>query len=59
MERSIRCRFGVHTWRVRRDPGIEPYLACRRCGKAKLVDLRSGSVAQGTSDIMSSYRKKP
>ena len=59
MKRSLRCRVGVHSWTVRRDPGIEPYLACRRCGKAKLVDLRIGKVAEGTSDIMSSCRKRP
>ncbi|WP_107771292.1 hypothetical protein [Nocardioides sediminis] len=59
MERSLRCRVGVHTWKVRREPGVEPYLACRRCGKAKLVDLRGGTVARGTSDMIEGYRKKP
>jgi hypothetical protein len=58
MKRNVRCRVGYHTWRVRRDPGIEPYLGCRRCGKAKLVDLRIGNVAQGASDILSTYQKK-
>ena len=37
--KSLRCRFAIHRWVVRREPGIAPYHECARCGKAKVVDL--------------------
>lgn len=47
MKRTIACRLGIHKWIVRRDPGIKPYVACKRCQKAKLIDLSPEGVASG------------
>ena len=47
MKRPIACRLGIHKWVVRKDPGIEPYAACKRCQKARLVDLGPKDVGSG------------
>ena len=37
---QILCRIGLHSWAVRRPRGIAPYVACRRCDKEQMLDLR-------------------
>ena len=56
MKRTLACRVGLHKWGVRRDPGVPPYVACRRCHKAKMVDTRPGGGAG--ADMLSPYKKK-
>ncbi|KRF07863.1 hypothetical protein ASG88_03415 [Nocardioides sp. Soil777] len=58
MKRTFACRIGLHTWRVRRDPGVAPYVACRRCHKAKMVDTRPENIAGAGADMLSPYKKK-
>lgn len=37
--KPIRCRLGVHKWVVRREPDVDPYIACARCSKVRVTEL--------------------
>jgi hypothetical protein len=32
MARPLRCRFGIHKYVLREQPGADRYRACARCG---------------------------
>ena len=58
MKRTGLCRIGLHKWAVRRDPDVKPYVACKRCNKEKMVDLRPETMAGGAEGKMfSSFDK--
>ena len=60
MKRTGLCRIGLHKWVVRHDPDVKPYVACRRCLKEKLVDLRPETMAGGAEGKMfSPFGKDP
>jgi hypothetical protein len=37
--KPLRCRLGMHTWVVRREPDVEPYFECARCSKVQVTAL--------------------
>lgn len=43
---------------MRRDPGIQPDVACRRCHKAAMVDTRPENIAGAGADMLSPYEEK-
>ena len=50
--------FFTHGRARSRDPGVKPYVACRRCHQAKMVDTRPENIAAMGVDMLSPYRKK-
>ena len=44
----VLCRIRVHSWVVRRRPGVAPYVACHSSDKEPMLDLRPGCFMGGT-----------
>lgn len=45
--RKLACILVSHKWVVRRDPGVKPYVVCKRCQRTKLIDFSPDGVASG------------
>lgn len=41
----MRCLIAIHDWKVHKEPDVEPYFECARCGK--MQEWRLGPLHDG------------